>query len=325
MTDRVRVTTGARLHFGFANLSLAHDRLYGALGAALASPQTVVSAAPADAVLSDHGRAARFGEHVCDLLGLDGAVIDVETALPRHVGLGSGTALALAVLTAVAKAHGRAPAVRQFAPALGRGGRSGVGVGLFEGGGLVLDGGHPTDRFTTETPDPGSWTVPRVVARHQLPADWRFLLVRPAVEPGLSDTAEDDRMRAVIRAADPEPANRIAGVIVRRLLPAVATGDVAEFGTAVEAIGRHNGGWYAGEQGGVYRPPAGRIVDTLREVPAVSGVGQSSWGPTVYGVTDVDRADAARDAGRGALDAADVDGTVSVVAARNRGATVERL
>ncbi|ERH14109.1 MAG: hypothetical protein J07HB67_00071 [halophilic archaeon J07HB67] len=35
--DAVRVTTGGRLHFGFGNLSLAHERLYGACGVAVAS------------------------------------------------------------------------------------------------------------------------------------------------------------------------------------------------------------------------------------------------------------------------------------------------
>jgi len=56
----------------------------------------------------------------------------------------------------------------------------------------------------------------------------------------------------------------------------------------------------------------------------VYGAGQSSWGPAVYGVTDASHADAARDAGYAALDAAGVEGTVRLVEARNRGAAFEQ-
>lgn len=131
-------------------------------------------------------------------------------------------------------------------------------------------------------------------------------------------------MRASVEAADPGVANRIAGEVTRRVLPALTDGDADAFGEAVAEVGRLNGAWYADEQGGVYRPPVGSIVDALGDHHAVSGAGQSSWGPTVYGVTDAARADAAREAGSAALDAAGVDGDVQVVAPRNRGARVER-
>jgi len=52
-------------------------------------------------------------------------------------------------------------------------------------------------------------------------------------------------------------------------------------------------------------------------------VGQSSWGPTIFGVTDESMADRARAAGEDALATAGVDGTVRVVRARNEGARVQ--
>jgi beta-ribofuranosylaminobenzene 5'-phosphate synthase len=126
-----------------------------------------------------------------------------------------------------------------------------------------------------------------------------------------------------VEQADPSVADELATVLVRRLLPAVADGHLEAFGDAVGAVGRLNGAWYADEQGGVYRPPAGRVVDALADRPAIRGVGQSSWGPTVYGVTDAGRADRARAAAEDALAAAGVDGTVRVVRPRNEGALIE--
>jgi len=318
----VRVESGGRLHFGFLNLSLSHDRLYGSLGVALDQPRVVVEAERIEGVDCDHDRAREHAERACELLDAPGAALTVREELPPHVGLGSGTQLALAVLDAVARVNDCDANVRDFAPALGRGGRSGVGVAAFESGGFVLDAGHPTGLFTTAAPPRGEWTVPRVAARHRIPDDWRFLLVVPEAPPGKAGSEEDASMRSAVEAADPGLADRISGVVTRRVLPALADGDVSAFGAAVAEVGRLNGAWYADEQGGVYRPPVGCIVDALDGSPAVSGAGQSSWGPAVYGVTDADRADAALAAGQAALDAADVDGDVRVVAPRNEGARV---
>ncbi|WP_435175893.1 beta-ribofuranosylaminobenzene 5'-phosphate synthase family protein [Halorussus sp. AFM4] len=318
-----RVSVGARLHFGFQNLSLAHERLYGSLGVALDSPRVVVTAEAAERVRCDHDGARDHVRRAVDLLGVPGADVTVERTLPRHVGLGSGTQLALAVLAAVARAHDRQPRVRQRAPKLGRGGRSGVGVAAFEDGGFVLDAGHPTERFTADRPPRGEWAVPAVAARHAVPDDWRFVVVLPDADPGRSGDDEDASMRAVVERADPTIADEIAAVVTRRVLPAVATGDAEAFGAAVAEVGRLNGAWYADEQGGVYRPPVGELVAALGDATAIAGAGQSSWGPAVYGVTTERRAGAAREAAEAALSTVGVDGDVLVAEPRNRGARVE--
>ena len=359
----VRVSAGARLHFGFCSLSLSCERLYGALGLALAAPRVTIDAEPATSVevrldladtagpeagddlvddselVAGNGLVAgvddtpdrdalradvrEYATRAAALLDVPGAALTVRSVLPRHAGLGSGTQLAATTLAAVAHAHDADPAVRERAPALGRGGRSGIGVAAFEAGGFVLDAGHPTARFTTDRPADGEWTVPPVAARHAVPAEWRLLLVSPDVAPGRSGTDEDASMRAAVERADPGLADRVAGVVTRRVLPAAATGRAEAFGAAVERVGRLNGAWYADEQGGVYRPPVGDVVAALGESSAVFGAGQSSWGPIVYGVTDTERATAAAEAGRQALAAAGVDGCVAVVRPANEGARIE--
>jgi beta-ribofuranosylaminobenzene 5'-phosphate synthase len=321
MTARVR--TGARLHVGFLNLSLARERLYGGLGVALAEPTLSVTAGRASGVDCADPDAETYARRSVDRLDVPGADVCVESALPRHAGLGSGTQLALAVHAAVARAYGHEPDVRATAPALDRGGRSGVGVATFERGGFVIDAGHPRTRFTTDRPPRGEWSVPPVSVRHDVPEGWRFVLVVPDVDRGRSGDREDASMRAAVERADPGIAEDIAVTVTGRLLPAIAADDRSAFGAAVAEVDRLNGVWYADEQGGVYRPPVGEIVDELDASPAVSGTGQSSWGPAVYGVTDAALAPEAREAGEAALDVAGVGGEVAVVAPRNRGATVE--
>jgi beta-ribofuranosylaminobenzene 5'-phosphate synthase len=321
MTARVR--TGGRIHAGFLNLSLSRDRIYGGLGLAIDDPELSVSAEPADCVACDDPDAGAYARRSVELLGVPGARVAVESALPRHVGLGSGTQLGLAVHAAIAGAYDREVDARRVAPALDRGGRSGVGVATFECGGFVVDAGHPRERFTTDRPPRGEWSVPPVSARHDVPENWRFVLVRPDLEPGPSDDREDEHMRAIVEDGDPAISGEIATTVTLGLLPAIAEEDLAGFGDAVAEIDRLNGVWYADEQGGVYRPGVGAIVDELDASPAVAGTGQSSWGPTVYGVTDASRAEEARGAGVAALDAAGVGGEVTVAEPRNRGATIE--
>jgi beta-ribofuranosylaminobenzene 5'-phosphate synthase len=317
-----RVEVGSRLHFGFGNLSLSHERLYGALGVALDRPRLSLRAEPAPTVTAP-SRAEPLVETACELLDVPGAAVTVTDPLPPHVGLGSGTQLALAIAVAVGGAYDISVDVRQCAPQLGRGGRSGIGVATFEQGGFILDGGHPTARFTTDRPVDGTWTVPPVAAAHRIPDDWRFLVVLPEAEPGQSGEAEDESIRTVVERADPTRADRIAGRITRGVLPAIATGNADQFGSAVDEIGRLNGAWYADEQGGVYRPPVGELVDAIASEPAVYGAGQSSWGPAVYAVTDSENASAARVAGENALESAGLDGEVVVAIGRNQGARVD--
>ena len=318
-----RVAAGARLHFGFQNLSLARERLYGGVGVALGAPRVVVEAETAEGVHCDDDLAAECAERAVDLLDVPGASVTVTDRLPRHVGLGSGTQFALATLSAVAAAHDRDPTVRDHAPAMGRGGRSGVGIAAFESGGFVVDGGHPTELFTAAPPENGVWTVPPVTARHELPADWRFVVALPEMGAGRSGDHEDESMRSVVERADPGIADDIGGVLLRRVLPGAAEGDRDTFGAGVAKLGRLNGAWYADEQGGVYRPPAGRIVEALSNCSAVAGAGQSSWGPAVWGLTDERGVGAARDTAAEALDAVGVGGRVLVTAPRNHGVDVE--
>ncbi|SIR82125.1 beta-ribofuranosylaminobenzene 5'-phosphate synthase family protein [Natronorubrum thiooxidans] len=316
------VSAGARLHVGFQNLSLARRRLYGGIGIGLEEPRVTVTAKPASGIESDDQLAREYAARAASVLEVPGVAVTVEKRLPRHIGLGSGTQLALSVLAATASAHDLEPDVRAHAPAMGRGGRSGIGVATFEAGGFVVDAGHPTNRFTTEPPAEGDWTVPPVVARHDLPADWRFLVVVPDTDPGRSGDDEDASMRAVVERADPAVADEIAGVVTRKLLPAAAEGRLEAFGEAIAEIGRKNGSWYADAQGGVFRPPAGTLVEALEGCPVCTGVGQSSWGPVVYGVTDRAHADETAAAAHDALADNDLEGRIVLSEPASSGATI---
>src|SRR5262245_43243469 len=108
--EAVYVEASARLHFGVLDLRGARGRWFGGIGASVARPTLLVSAARADRLSAqgeDADRAREFARLFLSHHGLRaGAAIHVHRSLPSHVGLGSGTQLALAVARALAELYG---------------------------------------------------------------------------------------------------------------------------------------------------------------------------------------------------------------------------
>lgn len=192
-------------------------------------------------------------------------------AIPPHVGLGSGTKLALAVTAAMCALAGRSPDPPEMARMAGRGARSAVGLWTFALGGLVVEGGR---RRGSDAPAP-------LLVRHAMPDAWRCVLAIPAAKPGLSGGAEE----AAFEHLRPDPARsaEIAQIVLTGLLPALVERDLAEFGTALTRLQRLVGDSFASAQGGTFHPRAAPLVDALLRHGA-AGAGQSSWGPAAYGL-----------------------------------------
>jgi beta-RFAP synthase len=194
----------------------------------------------------------------------------IEAAIPMHVGLGSGTQLGLAVAAALACLHGRALDAPALAQASGRGARSGIGIGAFEHGGFLVDGG----RGSGDAPAP-------LLVRLPLPEDWRVLLIFDGGRSGLSGPAESAAFQTLPTFPE-DLAGRLCRLLLLRLLPALAEGEFMPFAAAVGEIQDRLGDYFAEAQNGRYMSPAvGRALEWLR-ARGVAGVGQTSWGPTGF-------------------------------------------
>jgi len=281
--DTVFVETAARLHFGVLDLRGARGRWFGGVGAAAPSPTLLVSARQ-NATLAvdgeDAGRAAGFARTFLEHHRLEcGASISVHRALPAHAGLGSGTQLALAVARALAELHGVAATAAALSDAVGRARRSAVGTWTFEGGGLVVEGGRRA----------GSDAIGPLIARLPFPPSWRCVVAVPQRTPAISGDDEAEALASLPPPPDGE-AEQVAHLVLMALLPALADGDLAAFGRSLTAIQTITGQWFAPVQGGAFaRGPSEELVRRMVEWGA-SGVGQSSWGPAVYGIVGSERA-----------------------------------
>ena len=299
----IRVEAPARLHLGMLAVGDAGTRRFGGLGVAVERPAVVLEAEPADELFvegADAERALAFARRCSDALP-GGAHLRVLEAIPPHVGLGSGTKLALAVAQALAAVNGRTLDAPALAEAAGRAARSAVGMWTFALGGLVVEGGVR-----------GEGSAPLLV-RHAMPDEWRIVVVVPDAEPGLSGPAEAQAFERLVPSA--ERSGAIAQLVLTSLLPALVERELEEFGGALTRVQQLVGDEFASMQGGRFHPRAGALVEALLEGGA-AGAGQSSWGPAVYGVVGSEAA------GHDLARRMEGLGAVEVVAFDNRGARV---
>jgi beta-RFAP synthase len=237
----------------------------------------------------------------------------VEEAALEHIGLGVGTQLGLAVASGLAASWGLTCDLDTLARRVGRGLRSAVGAHGFAQGGLLVEAGKTApDRLAP------------LVARLPFPEPWRLVLILPRerADVGVHGGREVEAFaQLAAHPGSPERTDVLCRLTLLGLLPALAEGDVDTFGEALYEFNRRAGEAFAPVQGGVYAGP--RVAELVEYVrgQGVRGVGQSSWGPTVFAVV-ADAGSAQHLAGRLRHHFGLPESSVLVTAACNHGATI---
>ncbi|WP_245409414.1 beta-ribofuranosylaminobenzene 5'-phosphate synthase family protein [Methyloceanibacter sp. wino2] len=273
----VSVATTARLHFGFFDPSGRTARPFGSFGLSLDRPWTRLTLQRAGETLvtgPEAQRAARYLRKIAEAYGIDHAYrLDVTEAIPSHAGLGSGTQLALAVGAAFGALEGLDLSAPEIAGILGRGARSGIGIATFETGGAVLDSG------------PYDGALPWLVARVPFPEHWRALLIFDPHSKGL-DGADEVAAFETAPAYSEDARSALETRVLERALPALQDENFDVFCEEVGYLQARMGEYFAPSQGGIFTSPrVGAVLEALR-ADGVTGLGQSSWGPTGFAFAD---------------------------------------
>lgn len=318
MPPAITVSAPSRLHFGL--FSFGHDgtsrRRFGGVGVMIDRPRTEIRIEPSARFEVSGGEFIERIRHVverwCEFhrqSDLPRCRIEVVAAPCPHVGLGTGTQLALSVATGL-NAWSGLPGLSplELARCTGRAQRSAVGTYGFLGGGLIVERG----RFAQEPISP-------LDCRITLPAEWRFVLARPSCEAGLSGQVELQAFRKLPPVAA-SISNRLVALARASLVPAAVQGDYTALSEALYEYGCGAGLCFSELQGGAFNgPEVTSLVERIRSL-GVRGVGQSSWGPTVYALlNNEERAEWLRnELSRGG------SARVSITAPDNRGVIVRQ-
>ncbi|MDP3876414.1 MAG: GHMP kinase [Methylobacter sp.] len=272
--SKISVIAPARLHMGFIDLSGSLGRHFGSIGVALNEINTRLSMSGAEQLTITGPaaqRAAKCVAMLCRALSVsDQLNISIEAAIPEHVGLGSGTQMSMAIGAALNEFYGLGLSVREIAAMTDRGLRSGIGIGVFEQGGLVVDGGRGDKTIT-----------PPVLSHIDMPEDWRFILVFDQRGQGLHGQQEIQAFKELPPFPRRE-AERLCYLLLMQGLPAVAENDLSKFGEVISELQRSVGEHFSSAQGGVFTSPEVAQAMSWFEQQGAVAIGQTSWGPTGF-------------------------------------------
>ena len=312
---KVYVKTPARLHLGLMDLSGDLGRLFGGLGVSINRPNVILEAQPSEGLVVTGKKTEQvktLANRFLETYNVKSNVsINVKQVIPEHAGLGSGTQLALAVATALAKLFNVKASVQELAETMGRGQRTSVGTTIFEQGGFVVDGGKSTSKNS----------FPATIFRQPFPQDWVFVVAIPNVEKGLAKIEENAAFKA-LSSMKPEDASRMCRLTMMKLLPALVERDIKSFGEALTQIQIVIGNYFAEVQGGTYSSQTATEGIALLQKLGAYGAGQSSWGPAFYGLTQKEKAREIELKIKAFLKKG-VGGQVFVAKANNRGAYIK--
>lgn len=314
LKQRILVSAPARLHLGFVGLPDHSDSRYGAVGLAIDWPATVIEAGQ-DAVWKASGlaqeKASRYEMKLAAALALKQPVhVNVIDRIPEHVGLGSGTQLAMSVATACALANGRRISCARLSRLLGRGSRSGIGTAAFENGGFLVDCNAKS-----------ALEARAIAMRVEFPPDWRIILVFDDSYQGIHDEPEARAFES-LGAFSPSLSSTLHNILVKRVLPSLEKLDITNFGRGISTIQKRVGDFFASVQGGRFLSQQVAEILEYAENNDAAGIGQSSWGPVGFIIVENDTS-ASKMKSRLQKRINDANIRLHVCKARNTGATIE--
>ncbi len=269
----VTVSAGYRVHLGFYRFS-DPPYAYGSLGASIVFPRLTLSIIQAEnnelTIKTPTTESKRIIENILTCLAPEfKGKIEVKGPIKHHVGLGTRTRLTMALLTALEKLGILMDDIVSAAFNLGVGRFSSVGIHSFLKGGIVIDSGRIE----------GVNAPPSVIARFKPPKAWRIIVVLPEGIKGLDESREEP----IMTAPKKHPKQRELYSALLSFMHSLVSGNFDIFASSLEKIQYLTGEYFSKYQGGIYCCEESSLIAEALKKSGASGIGQSSWGPVVYG------------------------------------------
>ena len=270
----VTVLTGYRAHLGFYRFN-DPPYVYGSLGVSLTKPRLSVSY-----TLNEDSQGIIVKaqtEEAKDIIRRAATSINPELRgeikaagfIEHHVGLGTRTRLVLSTLKAVKVANSLNFNIDRKAYQLGVGRYSAVGLYTFLKGGFIADTGLHG----------GFNNPPQLLFRFETPPPWRILLVLPKGKRGMSEDSEKSVMVKPLKHAHQSELYSAFLLLIRSLV----IKDFELFTSSLEKLQMLTGEYFSKYQDGIYCCELSEFIARYLKSKGLRGIGQSSWGPLIYG------------------------------------------
>lgn len=267
----------SRLHFGLLSFNNPQVPQFGGLGMMVDAPNLLLSARHSSTFEATGRHADRVVEFAMTWTRFyrrptpPPVAIEVLSAPPQHVGLGLGTQLGMSVGQLLNKLLLDRPiSIAELAKSVSRGKRSSVGTLGFMSGGMIFERGKAQRN-----------TISADHTRVAVPENWKIVLVTRRRNPGLSGKSEQSAFDKLPPVPE-KTTERLTRLASETILPCAIESRFFEFSEALYAYGELAGRCFSSLQGGAFADKDLELkIDALRK-DGVLGVGQSSWGPTIF-------------------------------------------
>jgi beta-ribofuranosylaminobenzene 5'-phosphate synthase len=277
--NKVTVNAPAHLHTGKFDMTGDLGRLYGTVGFAV-DRMLEVEVAKCKGVKSEDKDAVIFAKRFVEAYNLEGAEVTVKKSIPKFVGMGYHTTLALSIGAALAKIYGLNLTTEQIALTMQRGAITSLGVHAFKVGGFIVEGGFRVDQREK--------MIPPLIFQQPIPDNWQFVIVIANVpqEKIIKMREDEDNILRNLHLMPKETSDMLSRIVLVKIMPAMIEKDLKAFGEGLTAFNSELGKfWNKYQCGRTYCHPI--VEDAIKIMLKRSTCAcQTSWGPTIYGIVD---------------------------------------
>ena len=277
--NKVKVSAPAHLHTGNFDMTGDLGRLYGTVGFAV-DRCLEIEVSKANKVKAEDEAARLFTERFAEHFGLAGAEVVARKSIPKFVGMGYHTTLALSIGNALAKLYRLKLTTEEIALVMKRGAITSLGVYAFKVGGFIVEGGFRVKEREK--------MIPPLIFRQSVPDNWLFVIAianEPQEKIAKMRENEDDILRN-LKLMPKETSDMLSRIVLVKIIPSMVEGDLKSFGEGLTTFNSELGKfWNEYQCGRTYCHPVveEEIKIMLRKSTCAC---QTSWGPTIYGIVD---------------------------------------
>ena len=283
-TGRV-VVVPAHLHAGNMDLTGDLGRLYGTAGFTIDYPRTVIEVVKSDTITitgEDTTNAENYAHAFIERFNIEGGIaVDVRETIPKHLGMGSQTALALSIGHAISELYHRPIDIEEMAIALGRSDIVALGLNSFQTGGFIVDGGYRTAEKGRR--------IPPCLFRYPIPEDWLFVVCIPRkpIPEILKIKENEEEILNNLKPMPEQMSDRLSRIMLMQVMPSIMEHDIQTFGKYITAFNSRLGSfWEEFQDGNTYCDPVVESGINILLENGAYGACQTCWGPTFYGIVD---------------------------------------
>jgi len=265
------ISSPSRLHLGFYGLDDDYGYTFGSMGVAIDEYQTKLLITSSKKFSTNLPK--KYINPIIKYLEENKVdsnfTIMIISSPPSHIGLGSGSQLALCVGKLIFNYLDLNIKTEKIAEIFKRGKRSGTGIGIFENGGFVVDSCKKIN------------TLPKTMFRTKFPKDWKIILINDRKLKGISGEKEMDFFSKSLKSSR-KYSSELSHIVLRGILPSIVYEDFGNFSKNITEFQRMTSVFYKNKQDGMFLSP--NISKIMKYISGFDniGIGQSSWGPMSY-------------------------------------------